>query len=454
MSPALNYRPAYFGLFAAQVLAIACNAFLDIQYGGFTAEVLIWSVAFGLSLRTGWMQHGVISEDGNKIMRRYMIFGAIISVVLFIPMWGFPRAAIYMLAALQVSYNCVTTTRRHLHMGLLISLVMVIFAASHYRADWTMLFYLVPFVIAVVFTLVAEQINRKADDLQRQSMGKQVVGGQMTAIASATVAILSLGLVLYVVTPQAAWMPLMWKWGNPTILELGGDQATVGNGGSNPAESGGGGSGQAPLNTGQNPKDGAGSSWPTPQEMRLAASRKGMPEWQQGAINQLADGTEWVSVTFKPVMQHLSDLWQSFKKWLQENWQQVITTLLILGLLALLFALWRLMREAKTVTWLKTRFDYLLLVLFQHYGENSLVAKKYYEAMGRLFELRDIHRSSLKNTREYQAEIDLFFRELKNETAALTLVFEDVRYGQRQLSEQQILQMREQYKKIFKALID
>jgi hypothetical protein len=307
MSPALNYRPAYLGLFAAQVLAIACNAFLDIQYGIFAAEVLIWSVALAFSLRTGWKQHGLISEHGNKIMKRYMIFGAIVSVVIFIPMWGFPRAGIYMLAALQVSYNCITTTRRQLHMGLLMSLVMVIFAATHYRADWTMLFYLVPYVIAVVFTLVAEQINRKADDLQQQSLDKQVVGGQMTAIASATAAILSLGLLLYVVTPQVTSISLMWKWGNPTNLVLVGDKANVGNGDANPAKSGsddGSGSGKIPSDSGQSQVGGAGSSWPSSQEMRQAASRKGMPEWQRSAIRQIADGTDWASVTFKPVMQY------------------------------------------------------------------------------------------------------------------------------------------------------
>ena len=176
MNTSLRYLPAYLGLFAAQTLALVCNAFLDIQYGGFAVEVLLWTLAFALTLRVGWRQGGEVTELGKRWMRRMLFLGALLTALIFIPMWGFPRAGLYLLAMLMVSYNCVTTTRRHLHLGLLVSLIMVMFAATHYRADWTMLFYLVPYVAAVVFTLVAEQINRKADELRQQSLGHQVVG--------------------------------------------------------------------------------------------------------------------------------------------------------------------------------------------------------------------------------------------------------------------------------------
>lgn len=447
MSPALHHLPAYLGLLAAQVLAIACNVFLDIQYGGFTAEVVIWSLVFGWSLKTGWRQHGVSNEHGNKMMRRYLIIGGIISVLLFIPMWGFPRAGIYIMAVLLAAHNCITTTRRQLHIGLLITLVMVMFAASHYRADWTMLFYLVPYVVAVVFTLVAEQINRKAEDLRRQSLGNQVVGGQMAAIATTTVAILGLGLLLYAVTPQVTKTSLMWKWGNPTDLGAGGGQVHMGKGGSYP--------GGAASESGQSSSGSAqadGNGWPTPQQMRQAGSRKGMPEWQRGAIYKLADATEWATVTFQPVMQRLNDLWQAVKKWLAENRQKIIIAVIVLGLLALLYALWRLMREARTVTWIKTRIDYLSLGLLGLHGRDPMVAGLYYEAMGRLFLLSDIERSPSENTREYRDEINQFYREMTADTDAMTRLFEDSRYGDRKPSRQQVKQMRGLYKRMYNLL--
>ena len=54
----LTYFPAYAGLFASLVLAAACNSFLDIQYGTFGFEMLLWAVAFGLTLRLGWRAQG------------------------------------------------------------------------------------------------------------------------------------------------------------------------------------------------------------------------------------------------------------------------------------------------------------------------------------------------------------------------------------------------------------
>lgn len=448
-SPALDYRPVYLGLFAAQALAIACNVFLDIQYGGFTAEVIVWSIAFGHSLKVGWRQHGVTNEDGNRLMRRYLIFGGILSVIMFIPMWGFPRAGLYMLAVLQAAHNCITTTRRQLHMGLLMSLVMVIFASSHYRADWTMLFYLIPYVAAVVFTLVAEQINRRSNELRQQSLGNQVVGGQMTAIAAATTAILALGLLLYVVTPQINIMSLYSNWGNPTDIGPGGDQTKIGKGGKLPSS---GGNGAEKSSSGSGQGLGSGSGWPTPQEMRQAGSRKGMPDWQRGAIYKLADATEWASVTLKPVMKYFHDLWEAFKKWLEENRQKVIAGLIFIGLIALLFALWRLMREAKVTTWIQTRIDYFRLGILGLHGEGSPVADRYYRAMSRLFELGDIQRSPQENTREYLAEINSFYRDMAAEAGAITRIFEDTRYGPKQLNTQNIQDLRQLYRKVYRSL--
>ncbi len=143
-SPALTYFPVYVGLFAALTLAAICNSFLDIQYGAFRFEVLLWSLLFAFTLWIGWRQQGEVSAGGKKAQKVVLVAGLLLTLVLFIPMWRFPRAGLAMLLMLQAAQNCVTVTRRQLYLGLLVSLVAVMFAASHYRADWTMLFYLLP----------------------------------------------------------------------------------------------------------------------------------------------------------------------------------------------------------------------------------------------------------------------------------------------------------------------
>ncbi len=204
-SPPLTYFPAYAGLFAALVLGMSCNAYLDIQYRSFGFEVLFWSILFALTLRRGWLSQGAPSPQGEKGKKTTLVIGALLSILVFIPMWGFPRAGVAILALLQAAQNCVLLRRRDLYMGLLVSLILVLFATSHYRADWTMLFYLIPYIVAVVFTLVAEQISRRAQDVRRDSLSAGSTGGQWSAILAATTIILSIGALLYAVTPQTTW---------------------------------------------------------------------------------------------------------------------------------------------------------------------------------------------------------------------------------------------------------
>lgn len=482
MSPPLNYFPAYLGLFAAQTLALVCNAFLDIQYGGFAIEVLVWATAFAITLWVGWRQGGKITDSGKRWMLRFLIFGALISTVLFIPMWGFPRAGLYMLAMLQVAYNCVTTTRRHLHLGLLVSVVMVLFAASHYRADWTMLFYLIPYVVAVVFTLVAEQINRKASELRQQSLGHQVVGAQGAAIAAATAVILALGLLFYALTPQVNWPSLTWRWGQPSGVSIGNGNAQLGNGGMQSGGSSGagsegkggggsgaggdgeGGSGSGTGGEGKGGGSGEGDGWgweeskepggwPSAADMRKAAARKGMPEWQRGTINGMADLVESLGTMMKPLMQNIEQIWKDIKEWLKENRNQIIYMLIILAILALLYALWKLMREARMATWLRTRFDYFSLVLLGMHSGDIRGAQAYYEAMARIFELQDIERGHRNNTQEYLAEINLYYRHLSRETGEMTRIYEDARYGS-MADSVQVDHMRGLYRQIFQRIAE
>jgi len=451
MNTALRYLPAYLGLFAAQALALVCNAFLDIQYGGFAVEVLLWTVAIALTLRVGWRQGGEVTEVGKRWMRRMLFLGALLTALVFIPMWGFPRAGLYLLAMLMVSYNCITTARRHLHLGLLVSLIMVMFAATHYRADWTMLFYLVPYVAAVVFTLVAEQINRKADELRQQSLGHQVVGAQGAAIAAATVVILALGLLVYALTPQVTWMSMSWRFGQPAGFSMGDGTLQAGNGG---GESGG----AAGKGAGGSGAIGSGSrggslrpGWPSPAEMREAAARKGMPAWQRDVINGMADLTEGLGSVLKPVKQRMEALWDSLKAWLKKNRDKIAQTLSALGLLVLLYALYKLMREARVGTWLRTRFDFVRLVLLGMHGSNADGARTYYEAMVRLFKLHDIERDGHENTREFLAEIHSFYRDLRQETGEITRHFEDARYGG-SASANQVARMRDLYHQVFRRV--
>jgi hypothetical protein len=328
---------------------------------------------------------------------------------------------------------------------------MVLFAASHYRADWTMLFYLVPYVIAVVFTLVAEQINRKTDELRQQSLAREVVGAQGAAIAAATLVVLLLGWLLYALTPQVTWLSLSWIWGQPAAVSVGEGGGSPGLPGSQSGMGGGGSSGGGDGAGGQG--SGQGSGWSTPGEMRQAAARKGMPEWQADAINGLADMGEAMEALLQPVIDLWEELKKQLKKWLQENREAILHALILLAALALLYALWRLLREARAATWLRSRYDYLWLVMLRMHGSDNKGAQACYEAMVRLFELQDVERDRHRNTREYLAEINAYYRALSSETGELTRLYEDARFGSK-LESGKIDRMRELYRQIFHKLAE
>ncbi len=461
MSPGLTYTPAYLGLFASLLLAMACNVFLDIQYGSFTFEMVFWSVLLGWTLLIGWRQQGEASDAGRHKQKIVLFIAIALSLLFFIPKWGFPRAGVYMLFALQAAQNCVTTSRRQLHFGLLVSAVGVMFAASHYRADWTMLFYLVPYIVAVVFTLVAEQISRRADDIARSGLALSTGAGQGLAIASATAIILGLAGILYLSTPQITWPYLEWRYGQPTNLgflhdEQSGEGSGGGSSGQRPADgspgngqAGQGGQAQGEGNAGESYSTSPTRGWPTPGEMREAARRPGMPSWQSGAIMQMANLDEAIGEMLAPLKQQLQDLLNQAKAWMEAHRDGLLASLmaLIMAILLLIFAY--ILREARAATWLRTRYDYLTLVLLRRHDHGSRGARQVYRAMERLFLLLDHPRPPASNAREFLREATYYREQLIPEASELTRLFEEYRYGPQQPDALRLERMLALYRALF-----
>ena len=467
MNVPLTYFPAYIGLFASLMLALACNAFLDIKYGIFGIEIVFWAVVFGWTLLVGWRQHGQADDRGTNQQKVILLIGFALTILVFIPTWGFPRAGVYILGILQAAMNCVTTTRRQLHFGLLVSAVMVMFAAAHFRADWTMLFYLVPYIIAVVFTLVSEQISRRARDIREASLGTPDPAGQGLAIAAATALILTLAGLLYMLTPQPSWPYLFWRWGQPTNIGFTNDPGGPGRTGRQPGgdagqsegeQGGGGGIGDGGADSGRPEEADAGLelmpqwSWPDAQKMREAARRPGMPGWQSGLIERLADAEEWVGKTCSPLKDEIKELLKKLGEWLREHRAAIASTLLALLALALLAALYRLLREVRVATWVRTRFDYLWLVAFDASAPGSSGAGQLYHAMERLFALRDTPRRANANAREFLSEATEFRPHLRPQAAELIGLFERCRYGEKAQDARERQRMRELYRALFRDL--
>lgn len=458
MNSPLTDTPAYLGLFASLLLALACNAFLDIQYGGFAFEVAFWALLHAWSLRVGWRQQGRADESGKRKQGGVLIGALLLTVLVFIPMWGFPRAGLYLLAALQAAQNCVTTTRRQLHLGLLVSAVMVIFAASHHRADWTMLFYLIPYIVAVVFTLVAEQIGRRARSVRAASLRDGGRAGQGLAIAAATATILGLAGGIYALTPQPSWPYLASKYGQAGKLGWSAGDSGEGAAGRSGGQAGGSGAGGAsgvsperPGEAGQGPDISPGKGWPTPGQMREAAARAGMPAWQAGAIVQMADLSEAIAEALAPLREALDELLEQLAQWLAEHRRALLVSLFALILLMLLLAFRQLLREASARTWLQTRLDYWYLVKLGRHAPGRAGAIQFYRAMERLFAIAGSPRAATANPREFLREATHYRDAMRPAAGELTKLFEQFRYGPGEPDAEQIARMRVLYRMLFAA---
>jgi len=476
MSPSVTYRPAYVGLFASLALAVACNAYLDIQYGGFGIEVMVWSTIYFFTLRTAWKQGGQVDERGLRRQKIWIVVAALATFLLFIPMWGFPRAGLYAVAAMQASMNCVTVDRRRFMMALMVSAVMVIFATMHHRADWTMLFYLLPYLFAVVFTLVAEQVSRRVREVQRDGVGGNMASGQGVSIIAATATLLAVALALFAVTPQVTWLSLKWKYGQLSNIgflqgtEKGADGGTLelggAGGGGDASKRAAGADGRDPggdqdiangeagpsLGDGYRESAGRGSEWPSPQEMRDAAKRPGMPVWQATAITKLAESIEQLDRTVQPLQARLQVMTLQAVRWLEVNRQNVILGLAALILLLLLGAAYFFLRELRLGLWLRMHIDFLRFGLLGLHAPGNAGARQLFGAMERLFVLNHVERDARANAREYLALLNRVHEALRNEVSEMTDLFERARYGSSGVGDREVARMRQLYRRMYQCV--
>lgn len=467
MSPPITYFPAYLGLFASLLLGVMCNAYLDIHYGSFGVEVMLWAIVYGLTLGIAWGQRGEASELGEFWQKACVVLAVLATFVVFMPMWGMPRAGLYLLASLQAATNCVTVNRRKFHMALLSSAVMVMFATAHYRADWTMLFYLVPYLFAVVFTLVAEQISvRASEDIPRSS------GGQMAAIVAASVCILGLAFVLYSVTPQVTKLSMFWKYGQPTDIarinakDKGGDGGTLLEGGSSDGRDasdrsggdGGQGAGDQDIaNGGIDGPSGPGyreslPRWPSVAEMREAAKRPGMPRWQSRSIETLAGTLETLHFQTIPVVEKLQELINDFAAACSKNRDSIMRWLAALVALILAIAAWLLIRETRALQWLHMHFDYLRFGLLRWHASGNAGALQLFRATERLFAQHHVPREISLNAREYLVCVQRVHYDLEDESAELVALYERARYGRLPLGADEVARMRELYLSMYRQV--
>lgn len=453
-------RPTlYIGLFACLWLATLCLAFLDIRYGTFAKVALFWALIHAAALSYGWHRRNAPLETIAGVRKAATLVAVLTLLIVILPIWGLTRGMVYFLGLLLAISALDIRNRRRVYQILLGSMVIMLFAVADYRADFTMGFYLVPYLFALLFTLIAEQLDHPAESDQTPDDGLGMIGRWRILLTTSGI-ILSLALLLYVLTPQWQLIGLNWDYGLPIPQLRDGEEIETRNTPASGSSGGGGGNGagQAPYGTeGGQPitPDSTGSQLIA--RMREAAARPGMPQWQSFVLTQSADLGEVMQKlrqTLGDALKSLTDALKDALESILEALRQAITVLnmVILSLILLLLALLVLLREVRPFAWLHTRLDYLLHRLER--GSNEQTAIALYRRTERLCDYYLSHRATQHNTQEYLDQLTTLRRDLTPQLARITQAFDTARYHRQTPSTAELQRARSAYIKLYRNLTE
>ena len=452
MKPAatpIHHPHLHVGVFACLWLAALCNAYLDIRYGTFGKEALTWGAIYAAALTFGWRQRHAPLESSARLRKIAGIVALLAFLFFMLPVWGLPRAFVYFLGALLAVAALGIRTRRNLHMLLLGSIAMMLFAVADFRADWSMGFYLLPYLFALIFTLAAEQLDRRHAAPGAQETGLELLDSWRILLGAA-LAILLIAAVLYSITPQWRLLGFSWQYGLP-IPHLKGEplqESPAGGIGKNSSVEGSAGLGQA----NPQPVHGAAGTSGYAQSLRKAAARSGMPQWQAFTMKQMADLDEILQQARERIEQTIDRLTQQIKQAFAKFAEHFNTREQILStLLALLIAMLVLLREVRLGLWLRVRIDNWLHST-QRKREPEQQAIDLYRKMERLCDYYLNRRKSNQNTREYLHKLSGARNDLTRQLTRITAVFETASYHGRAPEKTQLDAANKAYLSLFHQL--
>lgn len=152
--------PVFVGMWATQVAAIAAAEAIYIRGPQFVPVVGAGAVLAAIGLFFGWLR--VLGRFASPRLVSVLVgIPAGLWVVLMLFTARGPWVLLYLLVALQLARNPWVETRRDFYVGCGITVVWVIFAAGHVLAGWSMARFMVLYVAAMLFALIANHADER-----------------------------------------------------------------------------------------------------------------------------------------------------------------------------------------------------------------------------------------------------------------------------------------------------
>lgn len=232
MTRKITYPPLYIGLFL--LLLISVLAILNIGVAPQTAlfNLVFWGMVYGGSIWGGWRRREE-PEVSLGIPSYLLIAMAVIIALDDYSTSGMEKAFVGFLVWLQAARNFTLSNRRELVYTYIVSLILVLYASSLSK-EGTFLVYVVLYVLAGMFVLLADHLDEKlavAKGGDRTALLREMrLPLKGTAIAAAVLGVAFL-LYLFIPRPPSPHIQAFpagggWFYG----------ETNFGRGGSNPLE--------------------------------------------------------------------------------------------------------------------------------------------------------------------------------------------------------------------------
>jgi hypothetical protein len=175
MNQKIQYTPLYTGTYLLLLAAIAALQSVEADGARFIAKTFFWAVFCGVGFLCG-KSYRKSEAKALKVISNIII---ILGIFFAFPYMAYDLASslIVVIIWLQMGRNFVLCRRREFYLAYVISLMLVLYAASISQGV-TFLFYLVFYILAGMFVLMADYVDNKLS--QAQGGDKDILNRKMS----------------------------------------------------------------------------------------------------------------------------------------------------------------------------------------------------------------------------------------------------------------------------------
>ncbi|MDI6764104.1 MAG: DUF3488 and transglutaminase-like domain-containing protein [Thermodesulfobacteriota bacterium] len=197
----IEHSSVYLSAYLLLLTAVLSVINIGETMAPFLLKSLFWAVIYGVGLIVGWNYRQKQKVVLKVISIIFLVIVFLVSLLVYLRL-GWDKMFLTFLIGIQGARNFTLTNRRDLYFAYLISLVLVLYAASMSK-ETSFLFYLVLYVLAGMFALMTDHLDEKLGHARggdkavlMKRMNLPVKGGGLAVVT------LSLALVIYLIVPR------------------------------------------------------------------------------------------------------------------------------------------------------------------------------------------------------------------------------------------------------------